>query len=89
MSCAYLILVVHEWCIVLAEKKRNAKVLFITFTHEEKNRFIFNTSIVGGNRAIVPINSYEEVIPMDILVTQLLKSLVVADTEMAIDLGML
>ena len=51
--------------------------------------FIFNTSIGGGNRAIVPINSYEEVIPMDILVTQLLKSLVVADTEMAIDLGML
>ena len=51
--------------------------------------FIFNTSIGGGNRAIVPINSYEEVIPMDILVTQLLKSLVVSDTEMAIDLGML
>ena len=51
--------------------------------------FIFNTSIGGGNRAIIPINSYEEVIPMDILVTQLLKSLVVADTEMAIDLGML
>ena len=51
--------------------------------------FIFNTSIGGGNRAIVPINSYEEVIPMNILVTQLLKSLVVADTEMAIDLGML
>ena len=51
--------------------------------------YIFNTSIGGGNRAIVPISSYEEIIPMDILVTQLLKSLVVSDTEMAIDLGML
>ena len=51
--------------------------------------YIFNTSIGGGNRAIVPISSYEEVVPMDILVTQLLKSLVVSDIEMAIDLGML
>ena len=49
----------------------------------------FNTSISGGNRAIVPISSYEEVVPMNILVTQLLKSLVVSDIEMAIDLGML
>tara|TARA_Y100001970_G_scaffold164163_1_gene200551 strand:- start:6599 stop:7915 length:1317 start_codon:yes stop_codon:yes gene_type:complete len=51
--------------------------------------YIFNTSIGGGNRAIVPISSYEEVVPMNILVTQLLKSLVVSDIEMAIDLGML
>ena len=43
MSCAYLILVVHEWCIVLAEK-RNAKVLFITFTHEEKIGLCYCTS---------------------------------------------
>ena len=52
-------------------------------------KFIFNTSIGGGDRAIVPISSYEEIIPMDILVTQLLKALVVGDIEMAIDLGML
>ena len=52
-------------------------------------KFVFNTSIGGGNRAIVPISSYEEVMPMDILVTQLLKALVVFDTEMAIELGML
>ena len=53
------------------------------------DKYIFNTSIGGGNRAIVPISSYEEVIPMDILVTQLLKALVVSDVDMAIDLGML
>ena len=62
-------------------------VFFSSFV-KPKN-FIFNTSIGGGDRAIVPISSYEEVIPMNILVTQLLKALVVADTEMAIDLGML
>ena len=52
-------------------------------------KYIFNTSISGGNRAIVPISSYEEVVPMNILVTQLLESLIVSDIEMAIDLGML
>jgi len=51
--------------------------------------FTFNTSNNGADRAIVPISSYEEVLPMNILVTQLLKSLVVADTELSIDLGML
>ena len=51
--------------------------------------FKFNTSIGGGDRAIVPVSSYEEVVPMDILVTQLLKALVVGDIEMAVDLGML
>ena len=51
--------------------------------------FKFNTSIGGGDRAIVPVGSYEEVVPMDILVTQLLKALVVGDIEMAVDLGML
>ena len=51
--------------------------------------FIFNTSVNGGDRAIVPLGSYEEVLPMDILVTQLLKSLVVSDIEMSTDLGML
>ena len=62
--------------------------VFLSSFIKPKN-FIFNTSIGGGDRAIVPISSYEEVIPMNILVTQLLKALVVGDTEMAIDLGML
>ena len=62
--------------------------VFISSFIKPKN-FIFNTSIGGGDRAIVPISSYEEVIPMDILATQLLKALVVSDIDMAVDLGML
>ena len=50
---------------------------------------IFNTSLNGGYRAIVPVGSYEEVLPIDILVTQLLKSLVISDLEVAVELGML
>ena len=62
--------------------------VFISAFKKPKD-FIFNTSVNGGDRAIVPVCSYEEVIPMDILVTPLLKSLVVSDIEMAVDLGML
>ena len=55
----------------------------------QPKRFTFNTSISGGNRAVVPIASYEEVLPLDILVIQLLKALIVSDIELAVDLGML
>jgi Na+-transporting NADH:ubiquinone oxidoreductase subunit A len=53
------------------------------------SKFIFNTSVNGGDRAIVPVGSYDEVLPLDILVPQLLKALVVGDREQAVDLGML
>ena len=69
--------------------KLHSKLNVFLSSFKKPTSFIFNTSISGGNRAIVPISSYEEVIPMDILATQLLKALVVSDREMAIDLGML
>ena len=53
------------------------------------NKFTFNVSFNGGDRAIVPVGSYDEILPMDILVPQLLKALVVGDIEQAVELGML
>ena len=47
--------------------------MFLFHLFLKPKKFTFNTSINGGNRAIVPIGSYEEIIPMDILVTQLVK----------------
>lgn len=47
------------------------------------------TNTNGSERAIVPVGSYEKVMPLDILPTQLLRSLVVGDTEMAQSLGCL
>jgi Na+-transporting NADH:ubiquinone oxidoreductase subunit A len=43
----------------------------------------------GSDRAIVPISSYEEVMPLNIMTTQLLKALATYDLEMLIDLGVL
>ena len=51
--------------------------------------FKFNVSMNGGNRAIVPISSYQEIMPLNILTTQLLKCLVTFDIELGEKLGVL
>ncbi len=52
-------------------------------------KFAFNTAVNGGHRAIVPIGSYERVMPLDILPTFLLRSIAVNDVEEAEKLGVL
>lgn len=47
------------------------------------------TTTNGSERAMVPVGSYEDVMPMDMLPTQLLRALIVGDTEMAQALGCL
>jgi len=69
--------------------KMHSKLNVFSSSFLKPKKFIFNTSVNGGNRAIVPVGSFDEIMPMDILVPQLLKSLVVGDTEQAVDLGML
>lgn len=49
----------------------------------------FNTSTNGSERALVSVGNYEEVMPLDILATPLLISLIVGDTEQAQLLGCL
>jgi Na+-transporting NADH:ubiquinone oxidoreductase subunit A len=47
------------------------------------------TNTNGSERAMVPVGSYEKIMPLDILPTQLLRALIVGDTEMAQALGCL
>lgn len=47
------------------------------------------TSTNGSERAMVPVGSYETIMPLDILPTQLLRSLIVGDIEAAMNLGCL
>lgn len=49
----------------------------------------FSTTTNGSPRAMVPVGNYEAVMPLDILPTQLLRYLIVGDTEMAQKLGCL
>lgn len=51
--------------------------------------FNFTTTTNGSERAMVPVGQFEEVMPLDILPTQLLRALVVGDMDVAISLGAL
>lgn len=52
-------------------------------------RLPYTTNTNGSERAMVPVGAYERIMPLDILPTQLLRSLIVGDTQMAQDLGCL
>ncbi len=54
-----------------------------------RKAFDLTTSANGSPRAMVPIGTYESLIPMDMLPTQLLRSLLVQDLDTAIALGCL
>ena len=52
-------------------------------------RFDFDTNTHGSPRAMVPVGSFEAVMPLDVLPTFLLRALIVGDAERAIELGAL
>jgi len=54
-----------------------------------KKKIDFTTTTNGSTRAMVPIGTYDKVMPMDILATQLMRALLVGDIERAINLGCL
>jgi Na+-transporting NADH:ubiquinone oxidoreductase subunit A len=77
-------------CITCAPgvEKHSVMNLYISKLNPGK-LFNFTTSTNGSPRAMVPIGNYEEVMPLDILPTQLLRYLIVGDTDMAQKLGCL
>jgi Na+-transporting NADH:ubiquinone oxidoreductase subunit A len=62
---------------------------FLSALSPPSRRFALTTTQNGSPRAMVPIGSYERVMPLDILPTQLLRALVVGDTDEAQRLGAL
>lgn len=77
--------------IVPGKDKYSALDVYITGRQDRKagRKYPLTTDKNGSNRAIVPVGIYETVMPMDILPTPLLKSLVVGDTDQAQLLGCL
>ena len=67
--------------------KHSALPLFISSL--TKKLFNMTSSTNGSERAMVPVGGYEDVTALDILPVQLLRSLIVGDTEMAQKLGCL
>jgi len=60
-----------------------------TSAMDRARKFAMNTALWGGERAIFPLDSYEKVMPLDIIPLALLKSLAIGDTENARNLGCL
>ncbi len=54
-----------------------------------KRAFPLTSNLNGGRRAMVPIGTFEELMPQDFLPTQLLRALLVMDTDQAQALGAL
>jgi len=76
--------------IVPGKDKYSALNVYTSSVDRKNNRlFPLTTDKNGSNGAIVPIGVYETVMPMDILPTPLLKSLVVGDSDQAQLLGCL
>ena len=63
--------------------------VFLSSFKRSSKTFDFNTSQNGSPRAMVPIGAYEDVMPLDILPTQLLRAILVRDTDSAQGLGCL
>ena len=75
------------WIAPGRDKFSKFNVMISSFRPQQ--RFDLSTSQHGSPRAMVPTGNYEEVMPLDILATQLLRALVVGDTDMAQALGCL
>ena len=72
-----------------ASKKYSFANVFLSSFKRARRAFDFHTSVNGSPRAMVPVGIYERVMPLGILPTQLLRSLLVSDTDMAQKLGCL
>lgn len=72
-----------------AGEKVSATRALLSSMSAPTRRFRLTTSRNGSPRAMVPIDSYENVMPLDILPVQLLRALLVGDTDEAQKLGAL
>lgn len=75
------------WIIPSSRKFATAKVHLSSLLGLDKIKF--HTNLNGSPRAMIPIGLYEDVMPMDILATQLLRAILVSDTDVAQQLGAL
>jgi Na+-transporting NADH:ubiquinone oxidoreductase subunit A len=92
----------HSQVVVLAEGRERQMMHYLRAGVEKhsvmnvfwskltgKDNFAMSTTTNGSDRTMLPLGHFERLMPMDILPTQLLRSLVVNDTEQAQLLGAL
>ncbi|MEM6760626.1 MAG: Na(+)-translocating NADH-quinone reductase subunit A [Pseudomonadota bacterium] len=78
------------WIRPMFEKYAVQPVLGSTLTKVmSKPKFALTSNLNGGRRAMVPLGTFENLMPQDFLPTQLLRSMLVMDTDVAQQLGAL
>jgi Na+-transporting NADH:ubiquinone oxidoreductase subunit A len=77
------------WVIPTGKKYSFLNVLLTSLPQARGRKFALTTTKFGSPRAIVPVGVFEDVVPLDILPTQLMRYLIVGDTDMAQALGAL
>lgn len=75
------------WLSPGAKRHSTLKIYLSQFSPSKLFNYTTNTN--GSERAMVPVGAYERVMPLDILPTQLLRALIVGDTQTAQELGAL
>jgi Na+-transporting NADH:ubiquinone oxidoreductase subunit A len=66
-----------------------SNVMLSSLFRHRREEFGLTTGLNGSLRAMVPFGNFEDIMPLDILPTQLLRYLMVGDTDMAQQLGCL
>ena len=74
------------WILPMPSKYSVQPVLGSAFS---KKLYALTSNLNGGRRAMVPLGTFEELMPQDYLPTQLLRALLVMDTDQAQALGAL
>jgi Na+-transporting NADH:ubiquinone oxidoreductase subunit A len=78
------------WAPAIADGANKHSVLNIyTSALNRAKKIKFTTTTNGSARAMVPVGAFEDMMPLDILPTQLLRALVVGDIVAAQELGCL
>ncbi len=71
------------------EIKKHSSLRMFLASAMKNYKYNLTSALNGGFRAIVPVGIYEDIFPMNLMITQLLKAIVTEDTELAQSLGVL
>ena len=77
------------WMMPGLDKFSIKRVFASAFLGGPDKKYAFDTDSNGSRRAMVPIGMFEDVMPLDIIPTFLLRALMTGDTEQAVALGCL
>ncbi|CAK8725649.1 Na(+)-translocating NADH-quinone reductase subunit A [Candidatus Electrothrix laxa] len=78
-----------NWLRPGGDRYSSLPIFLSAFTKKAGTKFPLSTASWGGERAILPMGTYEKVMPLNLIATSLLKSIATGNTEKAASLGCL